>query len=54
MGNSIALGNDFAEILDDNGENIISNFNFSENQFNQFNYKKGVIAESIFPKYKNI
>ena len=54
MGNSIALGSDFATILDDNGENIISNFNFSENQFNQFNYKKGVIAESIFPKYKNI
>lgn len=54
MGKSIALGNEFAEILDDNGENIISNFNFSENQFNQFNYKKGVIAESIFPKYKNI
>ena len=54
MGKSIALGNDFATILDDNGENIISNFNFSENQFNQFNYKKGVIAESIFPKYKNI
>ena len=54
MGKSIALGNEFATILDDNGENIISNFNFSENQFNQFNYKKGVIAESIFPKYKNI
>ena len=54
MGKSIALGNDFATIFDDNGENIISNFNFSENQFNQFNYKKGVIAESIFPKYKNI
>ena len=54
MGKSIALGSDFATILDDNGENIISNFNFSENQFNQFNYKKGVIAESIFPKYKNI
>ena len=54
MGKSIALGNEFAEILDDNGENIISNFNFTQNQFNQFNYKKGVIAESIFPKYKNI
>ena len=54
MGKSIALGSDFATILDDNDENIISNFNFSENQFNQFNYKKGVIAESIFPKYKNI
>ena len=54
MGKSIALGNDFATILDDNGENIISNFNFTQNQFNQFNYKKGVIAESIFPKYKNI
>ena len=54
MGNCIALGNEPAKILDDNGENIISNFNFSENQFNQFNYKKGVIAESIFPKYKNI
>ena len=54
MGKSIALGSDFATILDDNGENIISNFNFTQNQFNQFNYKKGVIAESIFPKYKNI
>ena len=54
MGKSIALGNEFATILDDNGENIISNFNFTQNQFNQFNYKKGVIAESIFPKYKNI
>ena len=54
MGKSIALGNEFAEILNDNGDNIISNFNFTQNQFNQFNYKKGVIAESIFPKYKNI
>ena len=54
MGKKIALGNEFAEILNDNGDNIISNFNFTQNQFNQFNYKKGVIAESIFPKYKNI
>ena len=54
MGKKIALGNEFAEILNDNGDNIISNFNFTQNQFDQFNYKKGVVAESIFPKYKNI
>ena len=54
MGKKIALGNEFAEILNDNGDNIISNFNFTQNQFNQFNYKKGVVAESIFQKYKNI
>jgi hypothetical protein len=54
MGKKIALGNEFAEILNDNGENLISNFNFTQNQFDQFNYKKGVIAESIFPKYKDI
>jgi hypothetical protein len=54
MGKKIALGNEFAEILNDNGDNIISNFNFTQNQFNQFNYNKGVVAESIFPKYKNI
>ena len=50
----IALGNKSAEIFNENGENIISNFNFTQNQFNQFNYKKGLIAESIFPTYKNI
>jgi hypothetical protein len=54
MGKKIALGNEFAEILNDNGDNIISNFNFTQNQFDQFNYNKGVVAESIFPKYKNI
>ena len=54
MGKKIALGNDFEEILNDNGDNIISNFNFTQNQFNQFNYKKGVVAESILQIYKNI
>ena len=54
MGEKIALGNKFTEIFNDNGENIISNYNFTQNQFNQFNYEKGLIAESIFPIYKDI
>ena len=48
------IGFDCLELKDDNGVNLVSNFDFSEDKYRQNRYDFENIAENIFPKYKDL
>ena len=49
-----AIGNENLEINDDKGSNLVSNYNFTRNNFEQFSYNLRIVAEKIFKPYKDI
>jgi len=52
--NEKVIGNENLEINDDKGFNLVSNYNFTRNNFEQFSYNLGIVAEKIFKPYKDI
>ena len=48
------IGFDCLELKDDNGVNLVSNFDFSEDNFMQDMYEFEYVSENIFPKYKDL
>ena len=52
--NEKAIGNENLEINDNKGSNLISNYNFTQNNFEQFSYNLRIVAEKIFKPYKDI
>ena len=49
-----AVGNDSLIINDDNGNNLVQNYDFTENKFGHLSYKYNVVVEKAFPFYKAI
>ena len=52
--NEKAIGNENLEINDNKGSNLVSNYNFTQNNFEQFSYNLRIVAEKIFNPYKDI
>ena len=52
--NEKAIGNENLEINDNKGSNLVSNYNFTQNNFEQFSYNLRIVAEKIFKPYKDI
>ena len=52
--NEKAIGNESLIINNDNGFNLVSNYDFTGDNFAHFSYKLRNLAEKIFKPYKNI
>jgi hypothetical protein len=52
--NKIKVGNESLEIKDDKGNNLVTNFDFSDNYFDLSSYKFEIVLENIFEIYKDI
>jgi len=50
----IPVGFKSLEIRDEKGKNLVINYDFSENNFNQFSYDFGVVVKKIFEFYKDL
>ena len=51
---NIPVGFKSLEIRDEKGKNLVINYNFSENNFNQLSYDFGVVVKKIFEFYKDL
>ena len=52
--NEKAIGNENLVINDDKDSNLVSNYNFTRNNFDQFSYNLRIVAEKLFKPYKDI
>ena len=52
--NKIKVGNESLEIKDDKGNNLVTNYDFSESYFDLSSYKFEIVLEKIFEIYKDI
>ena len=48
------IGIDSLEIKNEKGNNLIANYNFSENNFDQLSYNLETVAKKVFENYKDI
>ena len=48
------IGIDSLEIKNEKGKNLVINYNFTENSFDQLSYNLGVVVKKIFEYYKDI
>ena len=48
------IGIDSLEIKNERGKNLVINYNFTENSFDQLSYNLGVVVKKIFEYYKDI
>ena len=48
------IGLDSLEIKNEKGKNLVINYDFSENDFNQLSYNLGTVVKKIFEYYKDI
>ena len=52
--NKIKVGNESLEIKDDKGNNLVTNYDFSDNYFDLSSYKFEIVLEKVFEVYKDI
>jgi hypothetical protein len=48
------VGNDLLIINDNNGNNLVYNYDFTSNKFGHLSYKYDVLVQKVFPFYKDI
>ena len=48
------IGIDCIELKDDDGVNLVRNFDFTEDTYNQFSYEFENVAKKIFSNYKDL
>lgn len=48
------IGLDSLQIKNENGKNLIINYDFTENNFDQLSYDLGAVVKKIFEYYKDI